>query len=303
MPPAGGGTRKALIVGINYRGTSSQLGGCINDAKCMEFLLRTKFGFRPENILFMTDDQSDPLRLPTRHNMFMGFTWLMTGVKPGDSLVFHYSGHGSQQRDYSGDELDGMNETLCPLDYKRAGEIVDDELNRQLVNPVPKGAKLHAIVDACHSGSVMDLPYSTRVVNGRLEWRSEYARPTRAYKGTAGGFAVQIGAALDSQTAADTTKLSGYTSTGAATYAFIQAIEQRGTTMTYGDLILCMDSTLHHALGSGGGGGGLSPAMMGGGALGGLLGGMLMGNTSNYQRQQPQLSCTWTFDLGYKFSL
>jgi hypothetical protein len=47
------------------------------------------------------------------------------------------AGHGSQQRDYSGEETDGLNETLCPLDFRQAGEIVDDELNRWLVNPLP----------------------------------------------------------------------------------------------------------------------------------------------------------------------
>lgn len=253
MPPPGGATKKALIVGINYRGTSCALNGCINDAKCMEYMLRTKFGFRPENVLIMTDDMPDPMRLPTRYNMFLGFQWLLTGMKPGDSLVFHYSGHGSQQPDYSGEEPDGKNETLCPLDFKRAGEIVDDELNRQLINPIPEagggqgagrarvqavcvpvagtvcgrprrratadpgggppsrprlvprvqprnilicchgpapcspnplmqGVKLHAVIDACHSGSVMDLPYSAHPINGMPQWRSEYSWQPRSHK-------------------------------------------------------------------------------------------------------------------------
>ena len=36
--------------------------------------------------------------------------------------------------------------------------IVDDELNTFLVNPLPQGCRLHAIVDTCHSGSVLALP-------------------------------------------------------------------------------------------------------------------------------------------------
>ncbi|KAL6778253.1 hypothetical protein ACKKBG_A17500 [Auxenochlorella protothecoides x Auxenochlorella symbiontica] len=308
MPPAGGPGKKAFIVGINYRGQRAELRGCINDAQCMEYMLRTRFGFSQENILLMTEDIRDPSRLPTRYNIFCGIQWLTSGMKPGDSLVFHYSGHGSQQPDYSGEEPDGKNETLCPLDFQQAGEIVDNDLNRYLINPIPQGVKLHAIVDACHSGSVMDLPFSAMSYNGVPQWRSEYQWQPRAHKGTAGGFAVQIGASTDSQTAADTTQLSGYTSTGAATYAFIQAIEQRGTTMTYGELLVAMDWTLHHALGgsSGGGGGGLGGSLlggMGGGGLTSMLGGMLLGNTANYQRQQPQLSSVYTFDLGFKFSL
>lgn len=75
----------------------------------------------------------------------------------------------------------------------------------------------------------------------------------------------------------------------------------------YGELLVAMDWTLHHALGgSSGGGGGMGGSLlgaMGGGGLTSMLGGMLLGNTANYQRQQPQLSSVYTFDLGFKFSL
>ena len=30
----------------------------------------------------------------------------------------HLSGHGSQSTDYDGDEVDGSDETICPVDYK-----------------------------------------------------------------------------------------------------------------------------------------------------------------------------------------
>lgn len=43
-----------------------------------------------------------------------------------------------------------------------------------------------------------------------------------SWQGTAGGEALQIGAARDKQTAADTAAMSGGASTGAATFAFIQ---------------------------------------------------------------------------------
>jgi Caspase domain len=69
------------------------------------------------------------------------------------------AGHGSQKRDYSGDERDGMNETICPSDFESAGQIVDDDLNARLVRRVPSGCILHALLDACHSGTGMDLPF------------------------------------------------------------------------------------------------------------------------------------------------
>ena len=41
-------------------------------------------------------------------------------------------GHGSQVRDLDGDEEDGYDEVICPLDFKTAGPIVDDEMHRIL---------------------------------------------------------------------------------------------------------------------------------------------------------------------------
>lgn len=32
-----------------------------------------------------------------------------------------------------------MDETICPSDYQRAGQMVDNELNRLLVTPLPPG--------------------------------------------------------------------------------------------------------------------------------------------------------------------
>lgn len=79
----------------------------------------------------------------------------------------------------------------------------------RLCVPAPvQGVKLHCIIDACHSGSVMDLPFQAHVRGGYASWEASY-HFTRSHKGTAGGFAVQFGASKDSQTAADTKALSG----------------------------------------------------------------------------------------------
>lgn len=46
--------------------------------------------------------------------MFVCVCVLIVGVLPGDSLFFHFSGHGSQQPDPLGIEEDGMNEVILP---------------------------------------------------------------------------------------------------------------------------------------------------------------------------------------------
>jgi hypothetical protein len=297
MPPPGGPRKKALIIGINYFGSPSQLQGCINDARCMHYLLTHRLGFREDAILFMTDDHPDPSRRPIKNNIFSGIQWLMTGLHHGDSLFFHYSGHGSQQRDPLGIEADGLNETLCPVDHRYAGEIVDDDLNRMLVNPLPQGVKLHSVIDACHSGSVLDLPLTATCHHGYLRWESEVmpgVSMNNPYKGTNGGFAVQFGASRDHQTAADTAKLSGGVPTGAATFSFISALERRGLIISYGDLLVEMYNTLARA--------GLG-ASSGGGGGGGFLGGLLLGGGGGFRGQEPVMSANYAFDLNFKMEI
>jgi hypothetical protein len=38
-------------------------------------------------------------------------------------------------------------------------KILNDEINATIIGPLPFGAKLHAIIDACHSGNVLDLSF------------------------------------------------------------------------------------------------------------------------------------------------
>lgn len=130
-----------------------------------EELTRNFISFMPPKTLnnLHTEDETDPYRIPTKHNIRMALRWLVQGVQSGDSLVFHFSGHGSRQRNYNMDEIDGFDETICPVDQETEGTIVDDEINATLVRPLPHGAKLHAIVDACHSGTILDLPFVCRM--------------------------------------------------------------------------------------------------------------------------------------------
>lgn len=109
-------------------------------------------------VLMLSDDQ-EGLHKPTRANILSAIAWLTADCKAGDKLFLHYSGHGSRRIDTSGDEVDGYDETICPVDYQSAGMIVDDELRVALVDPLPEGVQLRCIFDCCRSGSNLDLPF------------------------------------------------------------------------------------------------------------------------------------------------
>lgn len=109
------------------------------------------------------EDEKDPFRIPTKANIRTALWWLVKGCQPGDSLVFFYSGHGSRVRDIDGDEVDGYDESLCPIDFETEGRILDDEINETIVRPLPHGVTLHSIIDACYAGTFLDLQFMCRI--------------------------------------------------------------------------------------------------------------------------------------------
>lgn len=153
------GKRKSLLIGINYFGTKSKLNGCIADVKRMRPLLE-QHGFPSDDqhqMVLLDDPGWDAMRRPTLQNMRKAIRWLTHDAKTGDALFFHYSGHGGRQENAHAQS--GYVETLCPEDYKSAGMLLDTELFETLVRPLPSGCRLTCLMDCCHSGGVLNLPY------------------------------------------------------------------------------------------------------------------------------------------------
>eukprot|EP00931_Biecheleriopsis_adriatica_P095182 TRINITY_DN68813_c0_g1_i1.p1 TRINITY_DN68813_c0_g1~~TRINITY_DN68813_c0_g1_i1.p1 ORF type:complete len:558 (-),score=108.31 TRINITY_DN68813_c0_g1_i1:21-1694(-) len=177
-PPVMTGRKKALLVGNNYPGTKAQLNGCINDVHMWKENLIDLYGFDENEMVILTDDQSDERQRPTLANMRTGLTWLVAGAQPGDVLFFSFSGHGTQVKDRTGYEADGKNEALCPTDYSSSGFLVDDEIFDLIVTPLKSGVKLTIILDCCHSGTAVDLPFIWEKGEGR--WATESGVPMSA---------------------------------------------------------------------------------------------------------------------------
>ena len=59
-------------------------------------------------------------------------------AQPGDAIFCHYSGHGAKIKDDDGDEEDGYDETLVPLDFQQAGMIRDDDLFDLIIKRLQK---------------------------------------------------------------------------------------------------------------------------------------------------------------------
>lgn len=143
---------KALLVGINYLNTKSELKGCVNDVKNVANYLQEQKLY--ESIEIMTDFTKD--NLPTKENILKALRNLCTDAKEGDRIFFHFSGHGTFQQDDNKDEKDGKDECLVTKDMKI---ITDDELFG-IFKILPKNVIVHAVIDCCHSGTMLDLQYT-----------------------------------------------------------------------------------------------------------------------------------------------
>ena len=73
-----------------------------------------------------------------------------------------YTGHGGSLPDDNGDEEDGRDETLIPVDFKKAGQIRDDELLEKFIVPMASNVTVTCLMDCCHSGSILDCKFAGR---------------------------------------------------------------------------------------------------------------------------------------------
>lgn len=102
VPDGNTGTKRAVIIGINYVGQQGELRGCQNDANNMAEYIKDIWGFEEENITFLMDDGEHPD--PTKDNIVAAFRQLVNDSEEGDVAFVHYSGHGGKVRDDDGDE-------------------------------------------------------------------------------------------------------------------------------------------------------------------------------------------------------
>jgi len=140
IAPNSKGTRRALLIGINYVGQQGQLSGCHNDVGNIKEYIKAVHNFQESDITVLMDDGKHTN--PTHDNIIAAFRKLVSETSTGDCAFLHYSGHGGRLADDDGDEEDGYDETLIPVDYQKAGQIRDDEVFSELVGRMPEGSTL-----------------------------------------------------------------------------------------------------------------------------------------------------------------
>jgi len=204
------GKKAALLFGLNYSGASQgyQLSGCINDVNDVRDLLVATGKMAAAEIVVHADDNA----IGRDNTTVAGIKRNLSAIAKRswtDALEFvyvHFSGHGCQVRDFSGDELDGLDEAIAPCDFERSGVITDDWLRDWAVGAMNPKTKLVVIFDSCHSGSALDL---VKLNNRTITF---------------------ISGCKDEQTAADAYNIDGrFRFTGALTASMIKALKEAPT--------------------------------------------------------------------------
>ncbi|MBZ4422374.1 caspase family protein [Myxococcus sp. RHSTA-1-4] len=134
----------SLHLGLNavdsaHYGSPLPLSGCHNDARDMGAIAQAT-GFRSRICL---DAEA------TAPAVIAAINDAARTLRPGDTFLLTYAGHGAQVPDESGDESDALDETWVLFDRM----LLDDELYAAL-SAFSGGVRVLLISDSCHSGSV-----------------------------------------------------------------------------------------------------------------------------------------------------
>lgn len=152
--------KRAFFIGISeYQSTTTpNYWGNIHGANDVAMLSPTlqKHGFKVSALI----DQE-----ATASNIRQKLSKFSSSCKSGDIVYLHFSCHGQPIEDLNGDESDGWDEAIIPIDaqqfykegiYQGENHITDDELNcifRTIRTKIGTKGYLTVIVDACHAGT------------------------------------------------------------------------------------------------------------------------------------------------------
>ncbi|KAK0243771.1 peptidase C14, caspase domain-containing protein [Armillaria nabsnona] len=166
--------RKALLIGISYTleeyrlKPEDQVEDAITDVGQMYDTLIGPLHFKNEDITVLTDGSGTPRHLwPTKANIERAISAFVGGTSSGDICFLFYAGHGHQIYNPSSQEKDKHDEHIVPCDavdpngdFIEGKMIIDDLLKNILVMPLAaQDARLTAVFDCCHSGTILDLSH------------------------------------------------------------------------------------------------------------------------------------------------
>jgi hypothetical protein len=112
----------ALLVGINQYSSSHRLKGCKTDVELQKELLIHRFGFQPQDIITLIDQQASKKQIITSFNEHL------QQASQDDVVVFHFSGYGRKVQINDSDGNSKIVKSLIAYDTVEAQENQVDDL-------------------------------------------------------------------------------------------------------------------------------------------------------------------------------
>jgi len=215
--------KKALLVGINYEGTSSELKGCVNDVYDLRDMLISKYNYNPDNIQLLINTKA------TRKDILDSFITLLQSANEGDHICFTFSGHGYYTADMSGDEVDGYDELIVTADHQH---IVDDEFKHLIQTHLKEKVTLFSLFDNCHSGTIYDLRY--QYLDSSIQTKESMTVPNPNVSDTQGQV-IMLSGCMDNQVSLDA-RINGKFN-GVMTWCFLEALRESNYQDTWETLL------------------------------------------------------------------
>jgi hypothetical protein len=122
----------------------------VNDIEDVAEHLVSACAFAPGDIRLLADERATAAAI--RERLF----WLTTDLRPGDRILFHYSGHGTRvaARGASGAVV-GLSDVICPFDFDWSEQrMITDVEFVQIFGRVPADVEAVWISDSCNSGDL-----------------------------------------------------------------------------------------------------------------------------------------------------
>lgn len=152
--------KRAFMVGISHYDTAltDYQWNNINGAEDVN-LLSPIFQEKGFAVTEIKDDEA------TCQNITTQLTSFIKQTKKGDIVYLHFSTHGQPVEDLNGDEEDGWDESIVPIDayklykkgtYEGGKHLLDDQLNvyvKKLRTKIGSTGFLYVVIDACHAGT------------------------------------------------------------------------------------------------------------------------------------------------------
>lgn len=143
----------AVCFGINKYGTykgadgndvSADLMGCVNDANSMKDMAVKTFGAKTENVHVVTDGDANV------ETFVKEWKWLIASAKPGDQVIFSFSGHGARIADK--EAADGQESVIVLAGKSAVPGKFFQKISRVLSDE--KGVHSTFVFDSCFSGGM-----------------------------------------------------------------------------------------------------------------------------------------------------